>query len=472
MANIESQAKSSPLRAFRNRNFRLFWGGQIISLVGSWMQGLAQGWLILVLVDPDLRAGVMSHHGDATAVAETHLSAAAQSAANYWSGVVNFAGGLPMLLLILFAGVIIDRVNKLRLLILTQVIMALLALVLGLLIQYDFVTVHLVVLMSLLLGIVMSFDMTARQSFVAQLVAREDMSSAVALNASMFNSARAIGPAVGGYLLATHVSIANCFYLNALSYIPVIVAMLMMRGDRLGAPVLKTEAEESLGIWKQMQEGFAFVKSHDTVRNLVILVGTFGTFAFSFNILIPTLVRYTLMPHNTSGEQVTAFGRLETVRGLGALAGALIVARFSTPGRQKAMLISGSVVATSFLVAFGLARTMDWAYVWMAIVSCAFVVVFANSNTLMQLIAPDALRGRVMSIYTLMFIGTTPIGSLTAGLIAKSYGAAHTTIVFAAISLVVALYICFRPGGLRSMQVYEPVSRQAVVSKDPEAATV
>jgi len=459
MNETPAEKRSSPLRAFHNRNFRLFWGGQIISLVGSWMQGLAQGWLILVLVDPELRAGVMAHHGDAAAVAVTHVSATAQSSANYWSGVVNFAGGLPLLLLSLFAGVLIDRVNKRRLLIVTQVTMGLCACVLGALIKYELVTVDWVVFMALAVGIVMAFDMPTRQSFVARLVSRQDMSSAVVLNSSMFNSARAIGPAVAGYLLASHVSIADCFFLNGISYIAVIIALLMMRGKGLGDPIPITEEQREESLWIQMKEGFAFVRGNHTMRNLIILVGTFGTFAFSFNILIPTLVRYTLLPHSTSAEQVAAFGRMETIRGLGALVGAVLIALFSTPQRQKGLLISGSLVATSFLVCFALARSMVWAYIWMAVVQCAFIAVFATSNTLVQLIVPDALRGRVMSIYTLVFIGTTPIGSLMAGLIARTYGAPTTTIFFAVVSLIIALFVCFRPGGLRSLETHDPAVR-------------
>jgi MFS family permease len=425
------------------------------------MQGLAQGWLILVLVDPQLRAGVMAHHGDAAAAAAavTHVSAAAQASANYWSGVVNFAGGLPLLLLSLFAGVLIDRVNKRRMLVATQIIMGICACVLGALIQYQLVTVTWVVFIALILGIVMAFDMPTRQSFVARLVGREDMSSAVVLNSSMFNAARALGPAVGGYLLASHVSIADCFFLNAASYIPVVIALLMMRGERLGDPIPVKREQEGDNLWKQMKEGFAFVRHNHTIRNLVILVGSFGTFAFSFNILIPTLVRYTLLPHSTSAEQVTAFGRLETIRGIGALVGAVLIALYSTPKRQKALLIWGSIIATTCLVFFGFSRTMMWAYIWMAVVQCAFICIFATSNTLVQLIVPDALRGRVMSIYTLVFIGTSPIGSLMAGLIARHIGAPTTTVLFAIVSLIVALFVCLRPGGLRSLKTYDPALR-------------
>jgi MFS family permease len=243
------------------------------------MQGLAQGWLILVLVDPQLRASVMGHHhGDAAALTSSHLSAVAQASANYWSGVVNFAGGLPLLLLSLFAGVLIDRVNKRYLLVLTQLLMGVSACVLGFLIKFQMVTIDWVVFMALMLGIVMAFDMPTRQSFVARLVAREDMSSAVVLNSSMFNSARALGPAVAGYLLAAHVSIADCFFLNGISYIAVIIALLMMRGPRLGEPIAIPPDQREESMWAQMKEGFAFVRGHHTMRNIIILVGSFGTY--------------------------------------------------------------------------------------------------------------------------------------------------------------------------------------------------
>ena len=446
---------TSPLRAFRHYNFRIFWSGQIISLVGSWMQGLAQGWLILVLADPLLRASMMAHGGDAAVATHAQPTAAAQAAANYYSGLVNFANGFPLLVFILFAGVLIDRVNKRRLLTLTQILTMLCALAMGLLIRTRLITIDWVLLISAPSRHSLAYDMPARQSFVAELVGREDLPSAVVLNSSMFNAARALGPAIAGLLLASHVSLADCFFLNAASYVPVIGAMFLMRGKTLGDPKT-TEAERSEPVLERLKAGLRFVRDHPTARNLIILVGSFGTFAFSFNVLIPTLVRYTLMPHAPETEQVRAFGYLETDRGLGALAGAITVAAFSSPARQKSMLIWGSLVATVMLVVFGFSKDMLWAYVTMAIVQFAFVVVFANSNTLMQLIVPDALRGRVLAIYTLMFIGTTPIGSLLAGFIAQRVGAPTTTIIFAVVSLITSLVVCFRPGGLRDLKIASP----------------
>lgn len=455
-ARLEGSRKS-PFRAWRHRNFRLFWSGQLVSLIGSWAQGLAQGWLILVLADPVTRAQVISHGGDAAAAANVHSTAAAQAAANYYSGLVGFAGGIPILLLTLFAGVLVDRVNKRRLLILTQCLAMALAFSLGLLIRLGIVTIADVILIATLLGIVMSFDMPTRQSFVVEMVGREDLPSAVALNSSMFNAARALGPALAGLLLAEHVSLADCFFWNAASYIAVIGGILLMRGENLGKPLLVDSdvARQERKVIDDLKAGLRYVRDDHTARNLVMLVGSFGLFAFSFNVLIPTFIRYTLLPHAADAVQVKAFGFMEMVRGLGALIGAISVAVLTSPERQKNMLIAGSLLATGVLVVFGFSRDMTTAYICMAIVSYAFVLCFANANTLMQMTVPDALRGRVIAIYMLMFIGTGPIGSLIAGYLAKFFGAPPTIVFFAVISLLIALVVCFRPGGLHTLKTVE-----------------
>ena len=303
-----------------------------------------------------------------------------------------------------------------------------------------------------------AFDMPTRQSFIVELVGKEDVPSAVALNSSIFNAARALGPAVAGLLLAARVGIGAAFLGNAFLSLAVIAGLLMIRRDptQFTPPLDRGRpGGGSLGgVWTNMVEGFNYVKSNHTVRNLVILVGSFGTFAFSFNVLIPVFVRFTLLPGASDALQVKAFGFMETVRGVGALAAALTVALLGTARRQRDMLIAGSLLSTVFLIVFALARNLWLAYALMAVVSYGFVLCFANSNTLMQLTVPDALRGRVMSIYTLMFIGTMPFGSLFAGWLAKFIGAPLTMLICALISLATVLVVVFRPGGLRDLQVH------------------
>ncbi|HEY3332392.1 MAG TPA: MFS transporter [Capsulimonadaceae bacterium] len=455
--NQLSQRSNNPFRALRHINFRLFWFGQLISLIGAWMQGLAQGWLILVLSDDATRQAVFSHGGDAAAAVQGHASPAAEHAANFYSGLINFAGGAPILLLVLFAGVLADRVNKRKLLIVTQMIAMLIALTTGFLIHLQVITIAQLLVISLVLGIAMAVDMPARQSFIPELVPREDVPSAVALNSSMFNSARAIGPALAGYLLVQHVSLADCFFLNAASYVATLLGLLLMRspkgGPVLGAPRVRGESEEK--IIANLRDGFSYVRHDHTALNLILLVGGFGLFGFSFNVLIPTFVKYTLLPHASEAVQIHAFGMLETIRGVGALIGAISVAVFASGNKQKIQLIIGSVLATVVLVMFAFARDMRVAYVTMAIVSYGFVLCFATCNTLMQMSVPDALRGRVMAIYMLMFIGTGPIGSLMAGALAAKFGAPDTILFFAIVSLIVAGIACFRPGGIRDLKPYD-----------------
>jgi len=450
--SVQPNSKPGAFRALRNRNFRIFWIGQLISLIGTWAQNLAQGWLIVLLVDP-ASARMLHTTGAAASSAAAHPSAAIEAAANLYSGWVNFAGGLPIFLFTLLAGVVADRVDKRKMLLVTQSGLILCALGLGILASNGKVQIWHVLFFAGLSGLFAAFDMPTRQSFIVEIVPKEDVPSAVALNSSIFNAARALGPAVAGLLLAARVKIGVAFLGNAFLSLAVIVGLLLIRLPP-NAPSAHAKADNTLrGVWNSTREGFHYVLQTPTVRNLVILVGSFGTFAFSFNVLIPVFVRYTLLPNASDKVQVASFGFMETVRGVGALGGALTVAILGNPARQRGMLLTGSLMATVVLVVFGLSRTLWLAYVTIAIVSYGFVLCFATSNTLMQLHVPNALRGRVMSIYTLMFIGTIPFGSLFAGWLAKFIGAPTTIVLCAAISLLTVLVLTFRPGGLKDMDV-------------------
>ena len=450
---VQPPAKLGAFRALKNRNFRLFWIGQLISLIGTWAQNLAQGWLIVLLVDP-ASARLLHTTGAAAGSGPSHPSATIEAAANFYSGWVNFAGGLPIFLFTLLAGVVADRVDKRKMLLVTQSGLILSALGLGILASEGKVEIWHVLFFAGLSGLFAAFDMPTRQSFVAEIVKKEDVPSAIALNSSIFNAARAIGPAVAGLLLAARVKIGTAFLGNAFLSLAVIVGLLLMRLPPKPEPADGAKADNTLrGVWNSTREGFHYVLQTPTVRNLVILVGSFGTFAFSFNVLIPVFVRYTLLPHASDKVQVASFGFMETVRGVGALGGALTVALLGNPKRQRNMLLIGSLMATVVLIVFGLSRTLWLAYAAMTVVSYGFVLCFATSNTLMQLHVPNSLRGRVMSIYTLMFIGTIPFGSLFAGWLAKFIGAPPTIVLCAAISLVTTLVLIFRPGGLRDMDV-------------------
>ena len=450
---VQTPQKPGAFRALKNRNFRIFWIGQLISLIGTWAQNLAQGWLIVLLVDP-VSAHLLHTTGAAAGSGPSHPSATIEAAANFYSGWVNFAGGLPIFLFTLLAGVVADRVDKRRMLLVTQSGLIFCAFGLGILASEGKVEIWHVLFFAGLSGLFAAFDMPTRQSFVAEIVKKEDVASAVALNSSIFNAARALGPAIAGLLLAARVKIGTAFLANGFLSLAVIVSLLLIRLPPKSPAIDGVKADNSLrGVWNSTREGFRYVRQNPTVRNLVILVGSFGTFAFSFNVLIPVFVRYTLLPNASDKVQVASFGFMETVRGVGALGGALTVALLGSPARQRNMLLIGSLMATVVLIVFGLSKTLWLAYVTMTIVSYGFVLCFATSNTLMQLHVPNSLRGRVMSIYTLMFIGTIPFGSLFVGWLAKFIGAPSTIVLCAAISLVTTLVLAFRPGGLRDMEV-------------------
>jgi MFS family permease len=432
-----------PFRALKHWNFRLFWGSQIMSLIGTWMQNLAQGWLIVLLVDPVGQA--MLRHGGQAVGSHHPLSKAAEQAANYYSGWINFAGGLPILLFTLFAGVIADRLEKRKMLVCTQFVFVLCSLAMGILCVTGKVQIWHVMLIAIIGGIAASFDMPTRQSFVVDLVGREDLPSAVALNASIFQASRALGPALAGLLLI-HTSIGAAFITNGLLTIPPLFALMFLR---LPPHQPHPDQDNSFAsVLRNIREGFRFVRSEPTIRSLVILVGSFGTFAFSFNILVPVFIRYTLLPYASDAAQVHAFGTMESVRGVGAFVGAMLVAAFNSSKRQRDMLIFGSLTASSVLIVFALSRSILLANIAMALTSFGFVLCFANCNTLIQMQSPDHLRGRVMSIYMIMFIGTMPFGSLFAGALAKFIGAPKTILICALVSLATVIVVAFRPGGL------------------------
>lgn len=444
--------RNQPFRALKYPNFRLFWFGQMVSMVGSWMQNLSQSWLVLILADPAARTYFFAHGGDAAVAQSAHVSDAVQSTANHLQGLINFANGLPILALSLFAGVLVDRVNKRKILLGTQVVAMGCALAIGITIRNGTVTPLSVMVVAFVLGLSMAVDMPSRQSFVVELTGREDLPSAVALNSSVFNASRALGPALAGLILVSHIGLADIFFINTASYLAPTAGLLLMRGKGLGDPKPHpSSANESL--LSNFKAGFQYVMSNHAAKNLMLLVAGFGLFGFSFNVLIPTFVRFTLLPHASGAAQLTAFSHLETVRGIGALIGAISIGMFSSVARQKSQLIIGSMVSGIFLVGFGLVRSLLVADLLMAIVSFGFVLTFATSNTILQMSTPDHLRGRVMSIYLLMFIGTGPIGSLLAGDLAAKIGDPRTIVCFAAASLAIGIFTCFRPGGLTALKI-------------------
>lgn len=381
---VEVPRVSRPLGVFRHRNYRLFFGGQLISLTGTWMQQIAQSWLVTDIVS--------------------------RGKAELTMGVISSVSALPILLLSFYAGIVADRFNKRNLMVVTQGSAMVLAFVLSSLTHWHIVTIYHIAAIGFLLGTVNAFDAPARQSFVVEMVGREDLPNAIALNSAMFNGARIMGPAVAGVVIAA-VGVAGAFFVNGVSFIAVIIGLLLMHVNRV-PPKMGGSA------WLEFKEGFRFIRNESTVKALLTLTGILSIFATPYMVLLPIFVRYNL--HGN----VKSLGLMFTATGVGALAGALtlfILGNFSWKGK---LLLLGNIVFCCMLVMFSYSRSLTFAIPVLMLAGWGMMTNMALTNTIIQTIVPDKLRGRVISVYTFMFMGMTPIGSLVAGVVAHSVGVA------------------------------------------------
>jgi hypothetical protein len=388
-------------RSFRHRNYRLFYGGQLISLVGTWMQTVAQSWLVLTLTGNPFDLG---------------LVAAAQF--------------VPVMFFGLFGGVIADALPKRPTLIATQATMMSLAFLLWAVTAAGVVTVPMIIAIALLLGCANAVDMPVRQSFVVEMVGREDVANAVALNSAMFNAARIIGPAVAGITIAI-VGIAPAFFINGLSFVAVLGALLAMRDVEL-RDVERGPTPHSAGaVLDNLVEGLRYVRRTPMVLLPILVVGGVSTAGMNFSVVFPAFV------HDDLGGGAAGYGLLMSAFGAGSLVAALHLA---ARGRARPWAIVGGAIA------LGLAE-MAIAPVRIFAVACALgfvagygaITMAANANSTIQVSVPDPLRGRVMSVYTTVFAGSTPIGGLATGALASTIGVPATIAAGGAVSLAIGL---------------------------------
>ncbi|MGH7581214.1 MAG: MFS transporter, partial [Gemmatimonadales bacterium] len=370
---------SSVFSALRHRDFRLFLSGQLVSQCGTWVQTVAQGWLVLQLTD------------SAFAV-----------------GLVTALGSLPILLLTLYGGVVADRVDKRRTVLLLQSLMLLEALTLAVLTHQGWITVHLVMALAAFYGLLSAFEVPARQAMVTEIVGKADLMNAIALNSSAFNVARVIGPSIAGALIAT-VGLAACFYLNAASYLAVIVGLVLMRVERPAIP----SKVRAIGALK---EGFGYIFGNSWPRALVTIIAGFSVFGYSFLPMMPVFARDAL------GLDADGYGAIVSAVGLGAAVGAIGMA--ATGGRTR----GGKMVIVSFAV-FGvlLAGAAYAPGFWSALIlftaaGCLMAMNGILANTMLQLQAPDELRGRVMGFYSFVVLGMAPLGAFQAGWVSEHFG--------------------------------------------------
>jgi MFS family permease len=395
----------------RHRNFRLWFLGQTLSQMGTWMQSVAQGWLVYDL-----------------------------TGSKFALGAISFVGTLPTLFLMLPAGALADRVPRQRVLLFTQATMMILAFILAALAATGTLQVWHVGLLAAGLGIANSFDAPARQALAVEMVEdRRDLMNAIALNATIFNLARVVGPAVGGVVLAA-LGAAWCFALNGLSFLAVIVALLMMK-----LPQARCEVRVE-PLTAQIAAGIKYVLENPSVRTMTMLVAVASLFGFSYAVLLPAFAVDVLRV----GE--AGLGGLNAATGLGALIGSLIVASAGKFRRKGLLLTAGSLVFPATLLFFAFSHSFWISAALLSVVGLAFVAQNATCNTLIQSIVPDSLRGRVMAVYMLMFFGTAPFGALQAGAVAQALGPAAGVAVGAGITLAFALVILFAAPFLRRVE--------------------
>lgn len=390
---------ASSLRAFRHRNFRLFYAGQAISLVGSWMQAVAQSWLVLVLTNDPLMLGLL---------------AAAQ-----W---------LPVLFLGLFGGLIADALPKRQTLVVVESLMGVLAIVLGLLTLTGVVEVWMVLLLAVFLGCLNAVEMPVRQSFAVEMVGREDIVNAVALNSALFNGARVVGPAVAGLAIAAF-DISIAFLINGFSYIAVVAALLLMRDAELHLRPPMARPRNARDVVASVGEGVGYVRSTPLVLFAVVTVGIAATIGMNFQVTIAPFARDTL------GGDASTFGFLMTASGLGSVTAALFLATRRRPSPRAigvgALALGVGLVVAALLPVYAIALAA------MFVAGAGAIWMAANGNTLIQSTVPDELRGRVMSVYTTVFAGSTPIGGIVAGALASALGAAAAIGIGGALTAVV-----------------------------------
>ena len=383
--------------ALKHRNFRLFFIGQLISLMGTWMQNTAQSWLVYDLTRSKLLLGIVAAVGSA-----------------------------PMLLFSIWGGSVADRHPKRTVILFTQCGMMALAFTLAALVASGQVRAWHILLLAALGGVATAFDMPARQAFMVEMTSRDDLMNAVSLNSSIVNGARVVGPAVAGFLMA-QAGIAMCFLLNGLSFLAVIAGLLLMRLPPFVAPAKPTST------WRHVLDGFGYVATHRRVRILLLLFAVVGIFGWSYSVLMPAFAAEVL---HVGQRQ---YGALLSANGLGALCGALTVATFGQHIRRRLLVFGGLGLFSVMLLLLAVTRYYYVALACMAIGGWGMLLYFSTTNTLIQTSVVDNMRGRVMGIWALVFGGMMPLGGLEAGALSHWFGVPITIAVGALVCGLAAL---------------------------------
>jgi len=397
-------------RALRHRNFRLFFTGQSISLIGTWMTRIATSWLVYRLTGSALLLGT-----------------------------VSFAGQIPTFLLAPFAGVLVDRIDRRKLLVWTQVLAAIQSLAMAALTLARIITIHEIIVLSACQGLINAFDMPGRQSFLVQMVEdKQDLSNAIALNSSMVNMARLVGPAIAGIIIAA-VGEGYCFAIDGISYIAVVVSLLMMHVK----PAALRRATTSM--LEQLREGWSYVANFQPIRTILTLFALLSLMGMPFMVLMPIFASQVFHggPHT--------LGYLMGASGIGALISAISLALRRSVRGLTTMIQIAAVMFGAGLILFGLSHHLVLSLFLMLIVGFGMMQGLAASNTIIQTLVPEDKRGRVMSYYTMAFVGMAPFGSLLAGALAHKFGAPHAVIITGTCCLIGAVWYTTQLKSIRAI---------------------
>ena len=419
-------------RALRHRNFRLFFTGQSISLIGTWMTRVATSWLVYRLTGSALLLGF-----------------------------VGFAGQIPTFLLAPFAGVLVDRLNRRNLLVWTQVLAAIQSLILAALTLAKIITIHEIIALSVFQGLINAFDMPGRQSFLGQMVAdsagksdKQDLSNAIALNSSIVNVARLIGPALAGLVIAA-VGEGYCFAIDGVSYIAVVVSLLMMR---VPPSTLKRATATML---EQLKEGWSYVITFRPIRTILSLFALLSLMGIPFMVLMPIFASEVL-----HGGAHT-LGYLMGASGVGALISAISLALRKSVRGLTTMIQVAAILFGAGLILFGLSHNLALSFFLMLVTGFGMMQGLAASNTIIQTLVPEDKRGRVMSYYTMAFVGMAPFGSLLAGALAHRFGAPHAVMITGSFCLIGAAWYTTQLKSIRT--VIRPIYIEMGILPDPLA---
>jgi MFS family permease len=412
-------------RSLKYRNYRLFFGGQSISLIGTWMQRISLPWLVYNITD-----------------------------SAFLLGVVSFAGQIPTFLLAPFAGVITDRFNRYKVLLITQVLSFVQALLLAVLTISGAVQIWHIVALSIAFGCINAFDVPSRHSFVIEMVEnKEDLGNAIALNSMMFNGARLIGPSVAGLILAT-AGEGICFLINAISYIFVIASLLAMHINQREIPQKKTH------MFRELKEGLDYTFGFPPIKHIILLLAVVSLMGSSYQVLMPVFAKEVLK----GGSQT--FGFLMGAAGLGALLGAIYLASRESILKLGRIIPAASGLFGAGLIILSFVKIFPVTILLMVMVGLGVMLHTASSNTILQTITDDDKRGRVMSFYTMAIMGTAPFGSLIAGFLAKTIGTPETILIGGVSCVIGALFFLRKLPELKS--IVRPVYvRMGIIQEEP-----